>query len=240
MYGIIYKVTNIANNKVYIGKTSKTLEERKQNHLKNRKYVYKRSHFYNAIDIYGEEVFLWEVIDSAEDETNLNKKEIFWIDFYKATDRDKGYNMTIGGTSGNTNITKSEEEKQIIYSKTARKKEKHHFYGVKRSKECRNKITESLISWHSSHKHPSLGKKRTENQKQKMSVSHIGLQTRGNNGKAKRVICIETGEIFACFKDAAEAIYGDAKYWYNINYSIGNRKAVKTFSWKEIEEEELK
>ena len=33
MFGIIYKVTNIINNKKYIGQTTKSLNERKKNKL---------------------------------------------------------------------------------------------------------------------------------------------------------------------------------------------------------------
>jgi len=240
MYGIIYKVTNIIENKIYIGKTSKSLEERKKAHLENRKYTYKRSHFYNALNIHGIDCFLWEILEYAENEISLNEKEIFWINFYQTTNREKGYNMTIGGTGGNTNITKSKEELSKIYLSCGRKKEKHHFYGKKRNDDCRNKITESLVLWHKTHPHPSQGKKRNEEQKHKMSISHIGKGVRGNNSRAKKVICIETGKIFNSFKDAAEDIYGNEKYWYCISRALKQKKVIKGFSWEEIKKEELK
>ncbi len=36
-YGYIYKISNIINGKVYIGKTEKTIEERWSKHLENAK-----------------------------------------------------------------------------------------------------------------------------------------------------------------------------------------------------------
>ena len=56
----IYKVTNKLNGKCYIGKTIYNLEERKKGHLKVR---YTRNYpFYNAINKYGLESFIWETI----------------------------------------------------------------------------------------------------------------------------------------------------------------------------------
>lgn len=54
-----------------------------------------------------------------------------------------------------------------------------------------------------------LGKKLPEEQKMKMSVSHIGKNHNGylkggNNQNAKKVICVQTGEVFNCSKDAYE------------------------------------
>ena len=55
---IIYKVQNNVNQKVYIGKTAKTLNERKKTHLKNVRMGIK-THFYDSIRKYGEESFTW-------------------------------------------------------------------------------------------------------------------------------------------------------------------------------------
>lgn len=52
---IIYKVENTTSGKVYIGKTIKSLKERKQKHLNDSKYNRDEFCFHNAIrkHVYG-------------------------------------------------------------------------------------------------------------------------------------------------------------------------------------------
>ncbi len=97
MYGIIYKVTNIINNKIYIGQTKQTLEERKYNHYYRAKHSLDitHTHFINAIRKYGETNFIWEQIDIAESAEELNQKEKYWIQYYNSVNN--GYNIQKGG-----------------------------------------------------------------------------------------------------------------------------------------------
>ena len=62
MYGIIYKVTNIQNNKIYIGQTTRSLEERKYYHFYRADHELEitHTHFINAIRKYGKNSFQWE------------------------------------------------------------------------------------------------------------------------------------------------------------------------------------
>lgn len=100
---LIYKALNTKNNKVYIGKTEKTLEERKLNHFYESHQKRRTSYFYNALRK-NKKNFVWEVVeDNISDSTTLNEKEIFWIAHFKSTQKEFGYNMTDGGTGGNIN-----------------------------------------------------------------------------------------------------------------------------------------
>lgn len=99
MYGIIYKATNKINNKVYIGQTTRPLDERIYYHT-YRAYnepEIEHTHFINAIRKYGANNFVWEIIDEAESKEELNSKEIYWIKQYNSIE--KGYNIQYGGTS---------------------------------------------------------------------------------------------------------------------------------------------
>ena len=58
---LIYKATNIINNKSYIGLTTRTLQERKLEHLRHTKT--ENTYFHRAINEYGKDNFLWEIID---------------------------------------------------------------------------------------------------------------------------------------------------------------------------------
>lgn len=106
---LIYKVINKINGKCYIGKTTQSLESRKEKHLKNVRCMHDTK-FYRAIRKYGIENFVWEVIDYANNDEMLNTLEKKYIIEYCSFK--KGYNMTIGGDGGDTISSKSVEEKR--------------------------------------------------------------------------------------------------------------------------------
>lgn len=91
----IYKIYNDINEKLYIGKTTKTIEDRWQEHIYSALYREdKNFQLYNAIKKYGPEHF--HIIQIEECPTNLlNDREVFWIQFYDSYNN--GYNMTEGG-----------------------------------------------------------------------------------------------------------------------------------------------
>lgn len=98
---IIYKATNKINGKVYIGQTTKTLEYRRKQHERDAMCIYKPSlYFHNALMKYGFENFLWEIIDTAESQEELDEKEIKWISICNSTNHNKGYNLKLGGNGG--------------------------------------------------------------------------------------------------------------------------------------------
>lgn len=96
-FGIIYKIT-FPNNKMYIGQTQKTLEQRKKNHKTSSKES--NIVIYKAIRKYGWNNLKWDIIDTARNIDELNKKEIYWIETlrtYLGFKDCKGYNSTLGG-----------------------------------------------------------------------------------------------------------------------------------------------
>ena len=54
--GYIYKITNLINNKLYIGQTKKTIEERFKAHIKVARQ-HKNRYLYDAMNKYGYENF---------------------------------------------------------------------------------------------------------------------------------------------------------------------------------------
>ena len=80
---IIYKATNKHNGKCYIGQTVFTLSERRSQHLREAQSG-KGFRFHAAIRKYGEDAFLWEVIDEADDPIVLSQLEGYWIEFYNS------------------------------------------------------------------------------------------------------------------------------------------------------------
>ena len=118
----IYKITNKINNKVYIGQTIRPIEQRWNRHINDALNNILDTHFARAIRYYKPENFIVEIIDTANSQDELNKKEQYWIQFYNATI--DGYNETdaISKCGGNTYKSKTPEEMQKISEKIRQSK----------------------------------------------------------------------------------------------------------------------
>lgn len=92
---VIYKITNKIDGKSYIGKTIGDVEKRFKRHCRPSSKCPK---IRNAIQKYGKESFIVETIDTAKNESDLNKKEIYWIKHHNTYE--EGYNLSFGGDGG--------------------------------------------------------------------------------------------------------------------------------------------
>lgn len=90
----IYKVENTQTGYVYIGATTRSLEDRKQDHIKK---VCNNSvkPLHQAISTYGAGAFTWECIDTATTNNELAEKEVNYI--YEYGEKTELYNQTRGG-----------------------------------------------------------------------------------------------------------------------------------------------
>lgn len=92
--GGIYKITNIENQKIYIGKTTKFLD-RWRTHSKRGCNIERISgQLYDAMFDEGVENFTFEIVEVCAKEEQ-SEKEKYWIDFYKS--KEYGYNSKAGG-----------------------------------------------------------------------------------------------------------------------------------------------
>jgi len=106
---IIYKITNLVNNKIYIGQTRNSLNSRWSCHIRDSKYA--STGIDSAIRKYGKENFKVEVLDdTASSLEELNNLEIYYIKLYNSTNNKIGYNQTTGG-GGISGYTHNEESK---------------------------------------------------------------------------------------------------------------------------------
>lgn len=96
---VIYKVTNLINGKMYIGKTY-NFEKRKREHLYD---IDNGLPFHRALKKYGLDNFKWEIIDKSDSDEEIKEKEIYWIKKLNTcihSENSQGYNITIGGEGG--------------------------------------------------------------------------------------------------------------------------------------------
>ena len=242
---IIYKATNIINNKVYIGQTIHPLSVRKSQHERSHEYGYKTA-FSNAIRKYGKENFKWEVIYETDSIKDLNEKESYYIEYYKSLVTENGYNLKGGG--GNDFLT--QEVKNKIGE--AQLGEKNHMFGKTgelnpTSKKVIN-ITTNMI----------FGSASEAARYDKANFSHVCAVCRGLRGstkgnvyryldkddriiepenaayvKAKKVKNIDTGEIFEN-ATIAEFHYQGYKSGNLSKSCKGKNKTFAGFRWKYI------
>jgi group I intron endonuclease len=138
IYMIIYKTTNIINNKIYIG----------QDKFNNPKYLGSGLKLKRAILKYGVENFKKEILELCSSKDELNNKEKFWIKELNATDNSIGYNIVDGGQGGNlgdyANKKKSVALKKFLKENPELRQGKnnprydntvHHFFNINTSEE---------------------------------------------------------------------------------------------------------
>jgi len=153
---IVYKHIT-PSGKVYIGQTCSTKNRWKSKGINYRKSTY----FYNAIQKYG-----WDNIQHIIVTDNLTKKEANWLEnylimYYESYNRDKGYNLTLGGDSGpttpwNKGKTLSDEHKKHLSEahkgKTSGMKGRHHTDTAKKKISETRKGRKQSESWRSKQK----------------------------------------------------------------------------------------
>lgn len=95
--GTIYIIKNSVNNKVYIGKTIRSVKARYREHT-NRD-LHDNLPIHRAMLKYGVENFWYEILDIDSIE-KLNNLEKYWIKYYNSTESEYGYNLNPGGNGG--------------------------------------------------------------------------------------------------------------------------------------------
>lgn len=93
-YGVIYKITNELDGKIYIGQTTISVEKRFNQHAKKI-----TSAIGEAIQTYGKENFSVEILEECPTRKQLCTRERFWIRELSSKSPN-GYNVTGGGEIG--------------------------------------------------------------------------------------------------------------------------------------------
>ena len=106
--GYVYKCVNVFNEKVYIGITIESLEERKRKHISDTLRNKDKCHFHRALRKYGLDAFEWSVIETISSNSKenllfcLKNLEIKYVKLYDSYN--SGYNSTPGGDNSRTII----------------------------------------------------------------------------------------------------------------------------------------
>lgn len=202
----IYKITNLINQKSYIGKTEYNPPERRwrQHQQESKKDRSKHRALYKAINKYGLSNFVFEVI---EETMTPNEREQYYIQYYDTFHH--GYNETLGG-DGTAYLELPEKEICAYYLVPHTLKETASFFN--HDKETIKKVLyKNNISLHSNQEIGLLKKSYT--------VAKI-------NPKTNEII-----QIYPSIQ-AAEQDNGNTRHIADVIH--GKRKTCKGFIWKKI------
>lgn len=204
----IYKIENILNKKVYIG-SSVNLKSRKRKHFeKLRAKTHENSYLQYAFNKYGEENFKFEVIEYVSNRENILNREQYWMDKLNVCNRNIGYNIlpTAGNNLGYKPTEETREKLRQISLKNGNRPPSQK--GKKFSEEHKNKISESHKGKKMSREAVEksrlkrIGIKLSQETKNKISISLKGRSVKNK----KKVINLDTKEIFSSMTDAAKSI----------------------------------
>jgi group I intron endonuclease len=160
----VYKITNLVNGKIYIGKTF-NIEKRWAKHLETAANPQRRSYSYihKSINKYGVENFKIEIIEIDLSMEQVSERERLWIKELNSKDPNIGMNLTDGG-EGTAGLKWSEESRdkkrgvnnpnfgkhlpESIKEKLSKalSGENNPFYGKKHTKEVVNFLKNREIS----------------------------------------------------------------------------------------------
>ena len=150
----VYTITNILDNKIYVGYAT-NFRKRKGDHISNlRKNKHKNIHLQRAFNRDGESNFKIEILEEYNIDI-LPSMEHYWCNLLQTHNPEKGYNIL--PTSEFGLITHSEETKNKISTKLkGKKKSKTHIQNISNSRkgfitsnDIKEKLRESVCKTYS-------------------------------------------------------------------------------------------
>ena len=105
---------------------------------------------------------------------------------------------------GGSTFGKHHTEDSIKKLRDKLKGEKNPMYGKRHSEETKRKMSENRKGKHSGEQHWLYGKRQSDETKRKQSIVKIGKYDGSKNPNARKIICLETSEIFYCIREAAK------------------------------------
>ena len=238
MYGYIYKITNLINEKKYIGKHKSASFD--------KDYFGSGKIIKQAVKKEGKENFRIDIIEWCENKEQLNEAEKYWIKFYDAQKSEEYYNIASGG-EGNEGLIFTEEQKLNLHNIQIDRVRMHKGSIEKNPKKGSIQELELLLDGYEygfcetscmAHTYdqtginnpmygkygkdnPNYGSKRTEEQRRNISKSCIGRKAwnKGKEGTAKGTVWYYNEEL-----DISKMIHiEEIDRYENLGYKKGRK-----------------
>lgn len=176
----IYRIKNIINNRVYIGRTENHRKRFVGHQSKLRTNSHPNKDMQKDYSEFGNDIFEYEILDKSECYDTILELEEYYIDLNK----NNKYNIMGGGKKGLP-------------------REIHPMLGKTHSDETREKISNSIKGKMSGELNGFYGKEHTIETKKTISNSRVGKAIGAENGFSKKVYVY--GNVYDTVKEGIEA-----------------------------------
>lgn len=169
--GGVYQIINTVNGRRYIGSSVRLHKRLAEHRRKLDRGSHENARLQNAYKKYGSGAFEFLLIEHVSCRADLLRREQFWIDFHRSSDRNYGYNICV--TAGSPAGTKHSDEAKLRMSAAQQKR-------APASESTREKISAALKGRIKSpeeierHRTSLTGYKHTEDARANMSASQLG------------------------------------------------------------------
>ena len=160
---VIYKIINLVNGKFYVGSTNNQRERFRTHRNKLRSSSHHCAHLQAAWNKYGEDSFIFKVIEEIENEALLQAAEDTWLSEWVGNDRCYNHGLRSGAPW-----------RGVV-------KELHPSFGRIMSDEQKAVLREARLS----QEDPRIGKKHTEETKQRISAAKLANPSKYWQGKTR-------------------------------------------------------
>ncbi len=238
---IIYKITNLINHKVYIGQTTRPIEERMYEYAAQSRKIRGNSAIHRSINRYKWKNFTYEILDIAETIDELNEKEKYYIKNFESYNRKYGYNILEGGRNSKpgpeTRKKMSEAHKGIKQSPEWIENRIHKAGSMEAQNYGRNKTLEE--KQYLSENSPKFwqGKNRSEETKEKISKTKLEKNITNKPTQLYKSVYkkdFSTNEIIQTYDSTQIASEFENVDQSTISRWCSNNKIVRGFLWTYI------
>ena len=197
----IYKIECGTTGVIYIGSTSVSFKKRWRKHKQRLRHNYhENSYLQNAWNKYGEENFIFEIVEVVDNVDIVKERESYWLSLYFPKGRDYCFNLSDHVDGGNT--VKDEETRlklsqSVKASYTPELRKLRSIQGKSISKELTEKLKEttSTEKW----------KIANANKNRALAKNPEWLQKMKDINKYRQVqVGTDRGEIFESVTEAAK------------------------------------
>lgn len=206
----IYAITNLSNQKKYVG-SAVNLNRRKYEHFWSlKKNEHFNPHLQRAFLKYGESCFKFEILEVCESRAGLTDKESEWIRRLESNNPEKGYNSE-GCLATWLGRKHSEETKQKIRDARALQEPFSEASIKKRVESTRNKNPNHFSEaakkgWEILRSkgifRPNINPEVYRTKEYRLKMSQVSKQNALK--RATPFVCLETGKVYRTTSEAAE------------------------------------
>jgi group I intron endonuclease len=107
----IYRITNLTNQKVYIGQSDRLTEREREHFYRLERDEHHNEYLQRAFNKHGKNNFIFECIEQTED---LDNREIYWIDEYGGINSKSNYNLKDPLSKEWSDYTKVKQSKSMV------------------------------------------------------------------------------------------------------------------------------